>query len=303
MDCVRSIDREACDAPLGAAELEIQLTAQHGRSPGGECAGGVRVGDGARRFAISLAWVQATAAATARQPAAVLAESVAHQVIDAWSPIQHLERAPTVARRGKEGTFDPRDVVLLAGAILQNQHRDFNAPGRERLILVAPDGRWVSVTDGPPGATAVDAQGSLAMATPGARLTLVHNHPGGTGLSAPDILSLSQPGVQAVEAIGHDGSIYVARRGPAFRADAYATAAARFTAAARGLPLSPDLRATLAGHFAHLVSLVLHRAGAIQYQSTLAGERAHAFRRHALQLGQAVNVASHDWQKHLVQQP
>ncbi len=299
IECGELGDAVACGPPQAPGDLDIVLVADWHSPSGASCRGAIRLGDGARRFSISLAWVQSTAAAMNREPAEVLARSVAHQVGHAWSPTPHPARgsAADAAHASNEPTLSPRDVVLLAGALLQHRTTDHAAPARERMILLAPNGRWLSVIDGLPGVVLFDAEVSLAIATPDAGLTVVHNHPGSRGLSVSDISSLSSLGLMSVEAIGHDGSVYIAKRGRAFRPAAYHMAAALLEVAIRGLPPSTNLRATIDAHFAHLVCLVLQSSEIIEYEAKLAGERAGSFRRHGLRLAQAVNVASHMMRK------
>ena len=87
---------------------------------------------------------------------------------------------------------------------------------RERLVVLAADGRVVRVVEGAESHVELSADLDRLLTTPGAKLTLVHNHPSGNGLSPADLSQLEKAGVAMVVAVGHDGSLDAAARGARF---------------------------------------------------------------------------------------
>lgn len=155
---------------------------------------------------------------------------------------------------------------------------------QESLIVLSPGGRIARVVLGQERSVALSVDVDLMLLTPGAALTLVHNHPSGNGFSQNDLQQLEKPGVAAVVAVGHDKSIYVARRGSrfpesglvGFEGSAYETA---LKAAQRVLAETVDarLREAYALHLHHVVALGLARAEVLEYRAKLAGEREWTF--------------------------
>ena len=172
---------------------------------------------------------------------------------------------------------------------------------RERLIVLDVRGQVIRVVDGGDGEIEFppDLAGLLSRA--GARLTLVHNHPASNGLSPYDLLQLAKPGVHAVVAVGHDGSIYVAARGTAFRPaagtretdDSYARAArAAFRLQRR--ERDAHARAAFDRHFHHVMALALHDVRVIEYRAMLSLERRRAFSRGASFLNRVRGAAGRE---------
>lgn len=155
---------------------------------------------------------------------------------------------------------------------------------QERLIVLSPAGRIVYVATGRERTVALTVEVDTLLLTPAAGLTLVHNHPSGSGLSQDDLQQLEKPGVAAMVAVGHDGSVYVARRGPRFPSpglvgfDGCVYTMTR-KAADRVLAQTADarLRARFSEHLQHVVALGLARAGVLEYTARLAGERKWTF--------------------------
>jgi hypothetical protein len=114
---------------------------------------------------------------------------------------------------------------------------------------------------------------SETLARQTAEIVLIHNHPASRGLSGADLMMLSKRSVKAIAAIGHDGSVYVAARGPRFvgvrfYADQYMTACA---VVEQRLPFyfkgqSPDLWRAF---FGHVIATALSEARVIEYRAFL----------------------------------
>lgn len=157
---------------------------------------------------------------------------------------------------------------------------------RERLIIVTPDGRITRVVDGQAGRVNIPADLDRWLARPGADLTMVHNHPAGNGLSPNDLEYLEYPGVRGVVAIGHDGSVYMARRGPRFPKGALVGSgkngeiyAAAHTRALRMLAFERDPagRAAFDTHMYHVLSAALGSTDVLHYQARLGAARQTSF--------------------------
>lgn len=170
---------------------------------------------------------------------------------------------------------------------------------QERLIVLSPTGRIVHVVSGHERSVPLPAGLDRRLLTPGEDLTLVHNHPAGNGLSQNDLRQLEKAGVSAVVAIGHDGGIYVARRGPrfpefglvGFDGSAYATA---LTTAEQVLAGTPDAgsRALFARHVHHVIALGLARVEMLEYRARLTGERELTFNNGRVFLAQVRDAIS-----------
>jgi hypothetical protein len=160
----------------------------------------------------------------------------------------------------------------------------------ERLTLLGPDKQVIATIEGGRSRVVIDPAIDGQLLRPGARISLVHNHPNGVGLSLLDLLEVGKPGVAAIVANGADGSRYEAARGARYDADhfeavQYKTAhdevvRRRVNERAHD-PALPDFD----GQIAHLTSIALHKAGVLQYQSALAGERATQWNRYRPVLG------------------
>jgi hypothetical protein len=151
---------------------------------------------------------------------------------------------------------------------------------RERLVILAADGRVVRVVEGAERKVELSADLDRLLTTPGANLALIHNHPAGNGLSPDDLSQLEKAGVAMVVAIGHDGSIYSAARGARFPAvgvagsddGLYERARAR---ADRVLREARDVkvRSTFDANVHHLVAEGLRAAKVLDYRAVLGAER------------------------------
>lgn len=157
---------------------------------------------------------------------------------------------------------------------------------RERLVIVTPDGRIARVVEGQAGRVNIPLALELWLARPGSDLTMVHNHPEGNGLSPNDLAYLEYPGVRAVVAIGHDGSVYMASRGPRFPSGALVGTGkngevygAAHTRARRVLAFErdPASRVAFDAHMYHLLSAALASADVLHYQAQLGAARQTSF--------------------------
>jgi hypothetical protein len=86
----------------------------------------------------------------------------------------------------------------------------------ERLMILSGEGAVVATLEGEGARVEVSPELADRLNQPGAGLILVHNHPSNSSLSWVDVLHLARPGLVAIVAIGHDGSVYAAARGPRF---------------------------------------------------------------------------------------
>jgi len=156
-------------------------------------------------------------------------------------------------------------------------------PARERLIAITRTGVIVDSLDG--DATHVSLTPGLdrMLAVEMPSLVLVHNHPNGTSLSGDDMSQLEKPAVIAVIAIGHDGSIYAAARGPHFDSgwcggDRYGELRAVILTALVEDGDAGYRRPFLVSSFStHLAALALARTGVIEYVATMAPDRRAAY--------------------------
>lgn len=153
-------------------------------------------------------------------------------------------------------------------------------PAHERLLAVNPAGEIVETIDGTATAVTVtdDLEGMLFR--DGSGLVLVHNHPSGRSLSLADIRYLGKPGVQAIVAIGHDGSVYAARRGPRMTSSGACAAGGLDAVYWHVFHLlrieEPSMIPTdtpIETYLPHLTALALARAGCLEYYASMAPER------------------------------
>ena len=144
-------------------------------------------------------------------------------------------------------------------------------PAPERLLAVSAAGEILMTRQGGESSVAFGVALDLRLLDPRAAIVLVHNHPSSAGLSANDLSQLAKPGVSAVVAIGHDGSIYIAVRGPRYRVDDFE--AEQYEVARRDVTrrLLIERSAGAVSHvvadaqFSHLAGLALGKAGVIEY--------------------------------------
>jgi hypothetical protein len=155
---------------------------------------------------------------------------------------------------------------------------------RERLVVLAANGRVVRVVEGAESHVVLGADLDRLLATPGANLTLVHNHPGGNGLSPDDLSQLEKAGVAMVVAVGHDGSLYAASRGSRFPAagvagfdEAVYGAARRNAESVLRTERDPAARASYDAHVHHVLATALHAAGVLDYAAVLGADRRVSF--------------------------
>jgi hypothetical protein len=172
-------------------------------------------------------------------------------------------------------------AALLSGA----PESAVSASSDECLVALDDRGALVFATRGgadyvrlPPGLEAI-------LGTPGTSITLRHNHPHSHGLSRVDLMTLAKQGVSVVEAIGLDGSVYRAARGPRFDMGRItrvyrgmdALAAAYFNLDWRYV----DERARLVAETDHLACVALADAGVIAYTFRLSPAHEAILKRYA----------------------
>jgi hypothetical protein len=156
-------------------------------------------------------------------------------------------------------------------------------PAHERLLAVTETGAVVRSLDGDGNRVVLTPEFDHDLLRDGAGLVLVHNHPTGTSLSGNDLSHLDKSGVVAVVAIGHDGSIYAASRGPRFdalwcEAERYATLRknVRWAMLLEGT-FTEGLQFPFESYAAHLAALALAKAGVIDYAVRMAPDRRSAY--------------------------
>lgn len=155
------------------------------------------------------------------------------------------------------------------------------APGRERLVVLGPDAQVLAMSEGTQSEVEVpDFDRSVLAEDEG--VVLVHSHPSSTSFSRADILHLSRPRVEAVVAIGGDGGVYFAARGPRFVPngvgplyDSASSGAQDMWRAAGNWQGGPNVKP--APHFAHIVSQALAGAGVIVYRASMPFDRERSY--------------------------
>ncbi len=152
---------------------------------------------------------------------------------------------------------------------------------RERLVVVGPDGRILASSDGTRSEVDVPAFDRSAVAA-GEGVVLVHSHPASTSFSRADLVHLSRPGVEAVVAVGGDGSVYFAARGPRFVVnglgpvyDSASSGAQDMWRAAGNWQGGPNVNP--APHLAHIVAQGLASAGVIVYRASMPFDRERSY--------------------------
>ena len=144
---------------------------------------------------------------------------------------------------------------------------------RERLLLVSAAGETILEVEGEVGRVDVTPEISVQLSRETADIVLIHNHPASRGLSGGDLMVLSKRRATAIAAMGHDGSVYVAARGPRFGgarfyADQYLTACAvveqKLSFYFTGAPPVP-----WRVFFAHIIATALSEARVIEYRAFL----------------------------------
>lgn len=155
---------------------------------------------------------------------------------------------------------------------------------RERLVVLAANGRVVRVVEGAESHVVLGADLDRLLTTPGANLILVHNHPASNGLSPNDLSQLEKAGVAMVVAVGHDGSLYAASRGTRFPAvgvtgldDAVYAVARRNAERVLRTERDAAARAAYDTHVHHVLATALHTAGVLDYTAVLGADRRLSF--------------------------
>lgn len=156
-------------------------------------------------------------------------------------------------------------------------------PPTERLLALSRTGGLLMARDGDRSSVVVDAEMDGLLLQPDADVVLLHNHPANVGLSAADLGQLTKRGVAAIVAIAHDGSVFVAAAGP--RLDRAFFEARQHGPAMRAVEMG--FRAEGAGghmpaamrnaQLPHLISLLLAKAGVIEYWFDLRGSGQYSY--------------------------
>src|SRR5262245_2983380 len=171
-------------------------------------------------------------------------------------------------------------------------------PVHERLLAVTNTGAVVSTLEGDGIHVTLTPDLDRRLYREDAALILVHNHPSGTSLSGNDLGHLSKPGVIAVVAVGHDGSVYAASRGPHF--DSSWCGGERYCDLRQQLSYAilvegdatVGLRFPFESYSQHMAAMALANAGIIEYVATMAHDRRAAYCDQRTALGRIVASAS-----------
>lgn len=155
------------------------------------------------------------------------------------------------------------------------------APDRERLVVLGPDGQVLAESHGTRTEVSVPEFDGSAVPE-GEGVVLVHSHPSSTGFSRADLLHLSRPRVEAVVAVGSDGGVYFAARGPRYVLNGVGPLYDGASSGAQDMWRSggswqggPNV--SPAPHFAHIVSQALASAGVIVYRASMPFDRERAY--------------------------
>ena len=170
-------------------------------------------------------------------------------------------------------------------------------PARERLLVVNGDGLIVHSLDGEEAHVKITADVDDELRREGADLVLVHNHPNSSGLSKDDLSQLGKAGVAAVIAIGHDGSVYAAARGPRFDlvvcgGDRYSNVREDVQRTLLREADAADVARLTESFSPHLAALVLARSRYIEYIACLAPDRQASFERDRPVFGRVIASVS-----------
>lgn len=215
----------------------------------------------------------------------------------------------TLEARGGQVQEGSRDLSRLAAALKLTASGGVGAwlerlgDGRgdqkaERLLAVSLTGIVVMEREGDASSVRVDPEMDRLLHDSSPPIVLIHNHPANVGLSAADLRQLAKRGVAAIVAIAHDGSVFMAARGPRMDADffeerqhAHATAQVldrlRIEWPSRSVSVEEST-----GLFSHLVGMALARAGMIQYWFRLRGTARESYERSRMVFSRVVVSAS-----------
>lgn len=169
-------------------------------------------------------------------------------------------------------------------------------PSGERLLAVSVTGEPLMARQGERSVVEVGPELDDLLRGPDRAVVLVHNHPSNVGLSVADLGQLTKPGVAAIVAVGHDGSVFMASAGPRMDPDFFEErqyAMARAEVLKRLRTESRSIPSTVRdAHFSHLVSLVLSRAGILDYWFTLRGTGRESYEQARIPFGRVVTGAA-----------
>jgi hypothetical protein len=168
---------------------------------------------------------------------------------------------------------DGRTAGVDASVWVEALGRGGKLPSHERMMVVSPTGDVLGVVDGERDRVILPLDLTYDLNHEALRATLVHNHPDSVSLSGSDLFQLAKVGVERVVAVGHDGSVYEATVGAEFRAGD--PVEYQYPILLRRLVDRLDREAQLSGgnlsalypHTAHVLALILDRAGVVHYSA------------------------------------
>ena len=152
------------------------------------------------------------------------------------------------------------------------------ANNRERMILIDDvTGRELGRADGTQSSVAFTGEMNRILQDPHNSVRIVHNHPSSGSLSLPDLIAVYvHKGSSAIEAIGHDGSLYIGGAASGGIADGVTYPAAIKAVQIAFMPevVAGNMSAHQAGDmFWHATNTALAQAGIISYRAILSVRR------------------------------
>ena len=152
------------------------------------------------------------------------------------------------------------------------------ANNRERMILIDDaTGRELGRVDGTQSSVAFTDEMKRILQDPSNSARIIHNHPLSMSLSLSGLIAVkAHKGASAIEAIGHDGSLYIGGAGVGGIADGvtYSAAIKAVQIAFMAEVVAGNMSAHQAGDmFWHAVNTALAQAGIISYRAILSVRR------------------------------
>lgn len=152
------------------------------------------------------------------------------------------------------------------------------ANNRERMILIDDvTGRELARADGTQSSVAFTGEMNRILQDSRNRVRIVHNHPSSGSLSLPDLIAVyAHKGASEIEAIGHDGSLYVGGAASGVIADGvtYSAAIKAVQIAFMAEVVAGNMSAHQAGDmFWHATNTALAQVGIISYRAILSVRR------------------------------
>jgi proteasome lid subunit RPN8/RPN11 len=154
---------------------------------------------------------------------------------------------------------------------------------REQAVAFRLDGSVLWMIEGTRRGVAIPADKDIDLHRAGSRVIFVHTHPSSGSFSSRDLAQLAKPGVAAIVVLGHDGSVYIAGRGPRF--DEVRVERTLYAAAQEGIAMRLRLEQparvtsqTVDHHVGHLAAAALGNTGVIEYSALLSQRRESIYR-------------------------